>query len=130
MKRLIMIITALVMAVLIAATLPAQVFADSLPEYISEVRIGMGKKAEDAKSELDGYKILSDAKGNPIDLNQKAGGAWGSKGEKIVDYINETEKYIIPLLTTLKNRYPEYGDPAFLVKYHIISLLESIKALL
>lgn len=47
-----------------------------------------------------------------------------------VDYINETEKYIIPLLTTLKNRYPEYGDPAFLVKYHIISLLESIKALL
>jgi GTP pyrophosphokinase len=52
------------------------------------------------------------------------------KREKIVDYINETEKYIIPLLTTLKNRYPEYGDPAFLVKYHIISLLESIKALL
>ncbi|MBR6360228.1 MAG: hypothetical protein IKS04_00400, partial [Clostridia bacterium] len=76
--------TALVMALLIAATMPAQVFAGSIPEYISEVKIGMGKKAADAKAALNGYKILSDAKGNPIDLNNDAGGGWGSKGEKVV----------------------------------------------
>ncbi|MBR3620357.1 MAG: hypothetical protein IKN56_02525 [Clostridia bacterium] len=84
MKKITMIITALVMALLIAATIPAQVFADSIPEYISEVKIGMGKKAADAKAALNGYKILSDAKGNPIDLNNDAGGGWGSKGEKVV----------------------------------------------
>ncbi len=72
------------LALAIAATLPAQVFADSVPEYISEVKIGMGKEAKDAAAALEGYKILSDESGNPIDLNQKAGGGWGSKGEKVV----------------------------------------------
>ena len=84
MKRIAMIITAVVMAVLFAATLPAQVFADSLPEYISEVKIGMGKDGKTAKAALEGYKILSDGKGNPVDLNQSAGGGSASKGEKVV----------------------------------------------
>lgn len=47
---------------------------------------------------------------------------------KIADYIVETEKYIIPLISILKNT--EYTNVAFVVKYQIISLLESIKALL
>ncbi len=84
MKKASMILLSLLLALTLAATLPAQVFADSLPEYISEVKIGMGKKASGAKSALDGYKILSDSKGNPIDLNDNAGGGWGSKGEKVV----------------------------------------------
>ena len=84
MKKTVMIITALILALLTAAMLPAQVFADTVTEYVSEVKIGMGKKASDAKAALSGYKILSDAKGNPIDLNQKAGGGLGSKGEKVV----------------------------------------------
>ncbi|MBE6819400.1 MAG: helix-turn-helix domain-containing protein [Ruminococcaceae bacterium] len=50
--------------------------------------------------------------------------------EKLVSYIEETETYIMPLITTLKNRYPAYSDIAFLVKYQIISLIESIKSLL
>ena len=81
MRKITLIITALVLALTIAGTLPAQVFADSIPEYISEVMIGMG---EDAAESLEGYTILSDEKGNPIDLNQKAGGGWGSKGEKVI----------------------------------------------
>ena len=84
MKKLSIIITAVMLALVIAATLPAQVFAASVPEYISEVKIGMGKKASDAKAALEGYKILSDAKGNPVDLNKSAGGGWGSKGDKVV----------------------------------------------
>ena len=47
---------------------------------------------------------------------------------KMADYIVETEKYIIPLISILKNT--EYTNVAFVVKYQIISLLESIKALL
>jgi hypothetical protein len=44
MKKLSIIITAVMLALVIAAMLPAQVFAASVPEYISEVKIGMGKK--------------------------------------------------------------------------------------
>ncbi|MBR3620362.1 MAG: hypothetical protein IKN56_02550, partial [Clostridia bacterium] len=84
MKRITIIITALVMAVLFAVSLPAQVFASSVPEYISEVKIGMGKSSGDAKAALSGYMILSDDKGNPVDLNQNAGGGFASKGEKVV----------------------------------------------
>ena len=52
------------------------------------------------------------------------------KREKIIEYIDETEKYIMPIIKTIKNRYPEYSDAAFIVKYQIISLIESIKSLL
>ena len=55
----------------------------------------------------------------------------GSFGrEKLLEYIEETETYILPLIRVLKNDYPEYSDIAFLVKYHIISLIETIKNLL
>lgn len=37
--------------------------------------------------------------------------------------------YIIPLTDILKNDYPEYSDLAFLLKYHIVSILETIKNL-
>ena len=84
MKKLAFVFTAILLALLIAGTLPAQVFADARPEYISDVRIGMGKKAADAEAALDGYTILTDEKGNKVDLNQKAGGGWGSKGDKVV----------------------------------------------
>ena len=50
--------------------------------------------------------------------------------EKIISYIEETETYIMPLITTLKNCYPAYSNAAFLVKYQIIGLIESIKSLL
>ncbi len=84
MKRISLIIISVVMALLMAAIMPAQVFADATPEYISEVKIGMGKKPADAEKALAGYKILTDEKGNKVDLNQDAGGGLGSKGEKVV----------------------------------------------
>ncbi len=84
MKRMVLIITALLLALTIAGSLPAQVFADSVPEYISEVKIGMGKKAPEAAAALEGYKILTDENGKRVDLNQNAGGGLGSKGEKCI----------------------------------------------
>lgn len=47
--------------------------------------------------------------------------------EKLIEYIEETNNYIFPLLEELKNNYPEYNDLSFLVKYHMRSVLESIK---
>ena len=50
--------------------------------------------------------------------------------EGLINYIQETEEQIIPLINHIKNNYPEYNDLAFLVKYQIISLIESIKSML
>lgn len=47
--------------------------------------------------------------------------------KKIAQYIKETEEYVLPLTNLLKNTSPEYSDIAFLVKYQIISILETIK---
>ena len=84
MRRFFTVALSLLLAAVTAAVMPAQVFAGSKVEYISEVKVGMGNKAEKAKTALEGYRILSDDKGNPVDLNQGAGGGWGSKGEKVV----------------------------------------------
>ena len=51
------------------------------PDYISEVKIAMGSDAEKA---LEGYTILSDENGKAVDLNQGAGGGWGSQGDRRV----------------------------------------------
>ena len=93
MKRIPTIIIAAVLAMLTATLMPVQVFADSIPEYISAVKVFMDNC--DSATE-EGYTILcekdangnlkKDKKGNPIpvDLNQGAGGGWGSKGDNAV----------------------------------------------
>ena len=80
MLRISRVIIALFLAVLTATIMPAQVFADT-PDYISDIKIATGS---DAEADLEGYIILSDKDNNPIDLNQNAGGGWGSKGENRV----------------------------------------------
>lgn len=50
--------------------------------------------------------------------------------EKLLSYISETEEFVLPLLKWIKYEYPEYSDLAYVVKYHIISVLETIKYLL
>ena len=77
MKRFSRAIIALIMALLMATLLPVQVMADT-PDYISEIKVGVGKDAKEAKASLSGYTILD------CDLNQKAGGGAFSKGEKAV----------------------------------------------
>ena len=55
----------------------------------------------------------------------------GSFGRhKMLSYIRETEEYILPLTEVLKNQYPQYSDLSFLVKYQLVSLLETIKNLM
>ena len=86
MKHLSRAFIALLMAVLMAATLPVQVFADSTTDkYISEVQIGVGKSASDAEKALEGYEILKDDSGNNVDLNKSAGATGiGGKGNRVV----------------------------------------------
>ncbi len=78
MKRLLTIITSMLLCMTMLVLSPAQVAAsaaDSGKKYISEVKVGMGKTSEEASKELleEGYTILADDKGNYADLNEDAG---------------------------------------------------------
>ena len=53
--------------------------------------------------------------------------ASGFTKEKIADYIDETEEFVIPLITNVKHEYPEYYNAAFLLKYQMLSVMEALK---
>lgn len=82
MKRLHLKVLSLVMALLIAALLPVQVFGDS-PKYISEIKAGIGKSEEEALKGLEGYTVLKNGD-KYVDLNQNSNGGMGSYGDRIV----------------------------------------------
>ena len=48
--------------------------------------------------------------------------------EKLKAYIEETRHYVLPLLRKEKNRYPQDSDVLFMLKYHIVSVVDSIDA--
>lgn len=50
--------------------------------------------------------------------------------EKLNEYIAETEAYVLPLIRTTKNQFPEVQNALFILKYHITSVLASIKGVL
>ena len=49
---------------------------------------------------------------------------------KCQDYILESETHVMPLFRILKERKPEYGNVLFVLKYHVMSVDNSLKALL
>ena len=55
--------------------------------------------------------------------------SWGLSREKIFRMIKETEKYYPRLLDVVKAT-PEYNNAAFLLKYHMESMLDIYKRLL
>ena len=78
MKKILTIIISALLCVTMLTLTPAQVVASAAgsgKKYISEVKVGMGKNAEEASKELldEGYTILVDDKGNYADLNEDAG---------------------------------------------------------
>ena len=76
---------ALLLAALTAMTLPAQVFADSIPEYISEIKLGEGRSFDEAVAGLSDYKILKDESGKSVDINEAAvDDKEHSKGDRFV----------------------------------------------
>ncbi len=48
--------------------------------------------------------------------------------EKLRAYIEETRHFVLPLLKKAKARYPEYSDILFALKYHMVSVVDSIEA--
>nr|MBQ6242194.1 helix-turn-helix domain-containing protein [Lachnospiraceae bacterium] len=50
--------------------------------------------------------------------------------ERLVAYIKETEEYVMPLLDHARRTIPEYADAFFIIRYHMNSVLESLKSML
>jgi GTP pyrophosphokinase len=48
--------------------------------------------------------------------------------EKIDEYINETYTHVLPLYRIVKDKWPKYQDILFALKFHICSVVDSIKA--
>ena len=50
--------------------------------------------------------------------------------KKVIKYIKETEAYVMPLIEHARKTIPEYVDALFVIKYHMRSILESMKAMI
>ena len=50
--------------------------------------------------------------------------------EKLKSYIEETRHYVVPLLRKVKLKYPEDSEILFVLKYHMLSVVDSIDATL
>lgn len=48
--------------------------------------------------------------------------------EKLKAYIEETRQYVIPLLRKVKQLYPEDSNILFVLKYHMLSVVDSVDA--
>lgn len=59
--------------------------------------------------------------------NNISGMASGFSKQGIIRYIRSTERWVYPLLRETRRRYPQYGNQVFLIKYHLTSVVESIK---
>lgn len=49
---------------------------------------------------------------------------------KLLSYIEETRSYVLPLLRSAKQRWPGDSNVFFVVKYHMVSVLDSIEIML
>ena len=109
------------------------VLVDDLPvgEAVKEA-VALLTKDKSRMSEEDYYKHIAD---NEVALivklldrcNNVSGMASGFSRKKLVEYINETEKWIYPLFQIAKTNYPEYSNQIFLIKYHMTSVIGTLK---
>ena len=53
--------------------------------------------------------------------------ASGFTRAKMIEYIDETERHVLPLIGQIKDSWPEFYNAAFLLKYQICSILEALK---
>ena len=110
-------------------------FSDEVQELVGLVTFTVPEGMSKAQAKLDYYeRIRENAKACIIKIIDRCCNGSEMAGsfsrEKLLEYIEETETCVLPLTRVLKNEYPEYSDTAFLVKYHIISVIETVKNLL
>ena len=132
------VIVSLLLSVVMALMNPLKTMASNTDSavYISEFKVGMGKKADEAKNALEGYTIITDTNGNYVDFNDNAGGGLGSKGDRVV-YIgykttaNSANAITDIALMNMKGGYKTDDYDALMDKYinsQIIPFVDSFMA--
>ena len=88
-------------------------------------------KTEDIDKEQYYQKISQNMIATMVKLldrcNNVSGMAAAFSKDKLVEYIKETENMVYPLMQKAKNEYPMYSNQIFLIKYHMLSVIEAIK---
>ena len=59
-----------------------------------------------------------------------SGMAAGFTRARMAGYVRETEEHVLPLLPLLEAQAPAYADALWLIRYQLLSLLETFKRLL
>ena len=59
--------------------------------------------------------------------NNISGMAAAFSTDKMNEYIAETKRYIYPMMDMIAEKYPEYENAIFLIRYHMTSVIETIK---
>ena len=99
---------------------------DKTKEAVMLVTKNKEKSTEEYYKDISENRIASMVK--LLDrCNNVSAMSTGFSKRKIVDYINETEKYIYPLLQLAKTRYSRYSNQIFLIKYHLTSVVSTLK---
>lgn len=63
-----------------------------------------------------------------LDRCQNVSGMASCYGDdRMAAYIMETENYLYPIYRKIRNLYPEYSDQMFLIKYHMSSVIETLR---
>ena len=62
--------------------------------------------------------------------NNIAGMAAAFSPEKMMSYVNDTEKWIYPLFKKARTSWPKYEHPIFLMEYQMKSTIESLKRMM
>ena len=100
------------------------------PEVREAVRLLTRTKPEDLDAYFSAIKANSTASiVKALDrCNNVSTMMLGFSAEDISKYVDETQNYVIPLLDHIKKEYAQYYDAVFVLKYQIMSVLESAKA--
>lgn len=98
-----------------------------------EVKTAVQLVTKDDSKDTDAYyeKISENGIATMVKLidrcNNVSAMSAGFSKEKIIAYINETEKYVYPLLQKAKTKYLKYSNQVFLIKYHMTSVVTTLK---
>lgn len=98
-----------------------------------EVKTAVQLVTKDASKDTDTYykEISENCIATMVKLidrcNNVSAMSTGFSKEKIIEYINETEKYVYPLLQKAKTKYSKYSNQVFLIKYHMTSVVTTLK---
>lgn len=110
-------------------------FSDEVKELVGVLTFSFCDNMEKTQAKKEYFKRISE---NPkaclIKLLDRCDNistmAASFEKERLKRYITETEEYVLPLAKKLKDESPQYSEIAFLIKYHIISVIETIKNLI